>query len=98
MHYVKIPQNLNIRQTLLTLKVVTNLGEAPLDNENTTQTGVIGTWKFDTDSIRTALAQMVIVDELPFRFFEGYGFQNFMHVACPRFKIGHQYKESTTCV
>ena len=84
---MKIPQKSNTRQALLTLKVVSNLGEAPLNNKNTTQTGVIGTWKFDNDSIRTALAQMVIVDELLYRFVEGPSFKNFMHTSCRRFKI-----------
>lgn len=42
-------------------------------------------WKFDQQAIRMALARMVIIDELPFKFVEGEGFKQFMNIACPRF-------------
>ena len=40
---------------------------------------------------------MVIIDELPFRFMERYGFKNFMHTACPRFKIPSRWTISWDC-
>ncbi|XP_019198271.1 PREDICTED: zinc finger BED domain-containing protein RICESLEEPER 2-like [Ipomoea nil] len=49
--------------------------------------GVLGTWVFDQDLIRRALAEMIILDELPFRIVEGQGFRKFVFVCCPRFKI-----------
>ena len=44
--------------------------------------GVMGTWKFDQDLIRSALAKMIALDELPIRFVEGDEFRNLMSVAC----------------
>ncbi|XP_019164427.1 PREDICTED: zinc finger BED domain-containing protein RICESLEEPER 2-like [Ipomoea nil] len=49
--------------------------------------GVLGTWVFNQDAIRSALCEMIIIDELPFRFVEGQGFKRFILVACPRFLI-----------
>ncbi|CAA0823467.1 Unknown protein [Striga hermonthica] len=43
--------------------------------------GGLISWKFDKEAIRSQLARMVIVDELPFRFVDGDGFKNF-HVGC----------------
>ena len=40
--------------------------------------GSLGTWKFNQDVIRKAIAEMIIVDELPFRFVDGKGFRNCM--------------------
>ena len=40
---------------------------------------------FDADACRQALARMVIVDELPFKFVEGEGFRYFMSVVHPNF-------------
>ncbi|XP_038719383.1 uncharacterized protein LOC120012158 isoform X1 [Tripterygium wilfordii] len=42
-------------------------------------------WKFDQQAIRMAIARMVIIDELPFKFVDGEGFKQFMNIACPRF-------------
>ena len=49
--------------------------------------GVLGTWKFDQDLIRKKLSEMVVIDELPFKFVEGEGFKSFMSACCPRFKM-----------
>ena len=73
------------RQTLLTLQPVVHFES---------DVGVLGTWKFDHDTIRHALCNMVIVDELRFKFVEGEGFKNFMSVACPRFKIPSRWTVS----
>lgn len=44
-------------------------------------------WKFDQQSIRKALAYMMIVDELPFKFVEGKGFQHFLNACQPSFRV-----------
>ncbi|XP_049360749.1 zinc finger BED domain-containing protein RICESLEEPER 2-like [Solanum verrucosum] len=49
--------------------------------------GVINTWKFDQAQSRRALAQIIIVDELPFSIVEKEGFRNFMKVIVPQFHI-----------
>jgi hypothetical protein len=41
---------------------------------------------------------MIIVDELPFRFVEGEGFQNFMKTVEPRFLIPSHYSVMKDCV
>jgi len=47
--------------------------------------------KYNVQKIREALAKMVIVDELPFRFVEGEGFHYFMKTVESRFKIPSRY-------
>lgn len=42
-------------------------------------------WVFNFDECKKALAEMIILDELSFRFVEGFGFRKFMSVAQPRF-------------
>ena len=42
---------------------------------------------FDVDACRQALARMIIVDELSFKFIEGEGFCFFMSVLQPKFPI-----------
>ncbi|CAH9114483.1 unnamed protein product [Cuscuta epithymum] len=69
------------RQVLLTYQPIT----AAIPTEE--PTGVLGTWVFDQTAIRRALAEMHIIDELPFRFVDRQGFRKFMSIACPRFKI-----------
>ncbi|KAL0340775.1 UNVERIFIED_CONTAM: putative AC transposase [Sesamum radiatum] len=44
-------------------------------------------WKFDQEATRKALARMIIIDELPFKFVENEGFRQFVSVACPEFII-----------
>ncbi|CAN1186943.1 Zinc finger BED domain-containing protein RICESLEEPER 2 [Linum perenne] len=44
-------------------------------------------WQFSQVVIRLALAEMIIVDELPFSFVEHRGFKRFMEVCCPEFDI-----------
>ncbi|KAG6631959.1 hypothetical protein CIPAW_13G125100 [Carya illinoinensis] len=39
---------------------------------------------FSVEACRQALTEMIIVDELPFRFVEGEGFRKFMLVVCPK--------------
>ncbi|KAL4283691.1 hypothetical protein GQ457_16G010400 [Hibiscus cannabinus] len=51
------------------------------------EVGQISTWKFDQEATRNALAQMIVIGEMPFKFVESEGFRKFMYVACPRFRI-----------
>ncbi|KAG6625089.1 hypothetical protein CIPAW_16G071900 [Carya illinoinensis] len=39
---------------------------------------------FSVDACRQSLAEMIILDELPFRFVEGEGFKKFMLTVCPK--------------
>ncbi|MBA0665947.1 hypothetical protein Goklo_002411, partial [Gossypium klotzschianum] len=45
---------------------------------------------FDQEASRKGLAQIIVIDELPFKFVESEGFRKFMFVACPRFHIPSQ--------
>ncbi|CAN1140666.1 Zinc finger BED domain-containing protein DAYSLEEPER [Linum perenne] len=64
-------------QTTLVMKKSSIVrGEATLD-----------AWHFSQTTIRLALAEMVIVDELLFSFVEHRGFIHFMDVRCPDFDI-----------
>ena len=47
--------------------------------------------KYNAIKIRLAIAKMIIKDELPFRFVEGEGFQDFMKTIEPRFQIPSRY-------
>ena len=51
--------------------------------------GVLSTWKFDQNAIRNALTELIIINELPFKFI--------MVVACPRFKISSRWTISRDC-
>ena len=42
---------------------------------------------YSEEKIRLALARMIIIDELPFKFVERQGFQEFMEIVEPRFPI-----------
>ncbi|XBI28102.1 hypothetical protein VPH35_052403 [Triticum aestivum] len=56
------------------------------------------TWRFDQDKLRDALAEMVIVDELPFAFVEKPGFRRFVAKACPRFNVPSRRTVTRDCV
>ncbi|KAJ9543902.1 hypothetical protein OSB04_023609 [Centaurea solstitialis] len=49
--------------------------------------GALTSWVFNQEVVRKALAKIIIIDELSFRFVEGRGFKQFMESSCPRFKI-----------
>ena len=49
--------------------------------------GTLGTWTFNQDVIRKGVAEMIIIDELPFRFVEWKRFRHCMSLACPRFHM-----------
>ena len=45
-----------------------------------------------------ALAMMIIIDELPFKFVERQGFQEFMEIVEPRFPIPHRTTITRACM
>ncbi|XP_019179046.1 PREDICTED: zinc finger BED domain-containing protein RICESLEEPER 2-like [Ipomoea nil] len=81
---LKNPHSKDTRQSLLTFQREPSSAETESSEGSE---GVLGTWVFDQDLIRRALAEMIILDELPFRIVEGQGFRKFVFVCCPRFKI-----------
>lgn len=67
-----------------------------LDFESRTNVNTDGTvetvsiprfWHFDQGEVRSALAQMIIIDELPFSFVEREGFRKFCKIGIPKFDI-----------
>ena len=89
---MKMPHPKDTRQSLLTLTPA-----SAVDDSQSDQLGKLGTWNFDQEFIRKALARMLIVDELPFKFVEGEGFKNFMVSCCPMFKIPSRWTLSRDC-
>uniref|UniRef100_A0A803LSE4 BED-type domain-containing protein n=1 Tax=Chenopodium quinoa TaxID=63459 RepID=A0A803LSE4_CHEQI len=53
--------------------------------------------KYDPTVIRKALSEMVIVDELPFKFVEGVGFKKFCNVMEPRFHVPSRITVAKDC-
>jgi hypothetical protein len=53
--------------------------------------------KFNASKIRAAISKMIIVDELPFRFVEGEGFQDFMKTDEPKFSIPSRFTMMRDC-
>ncbi|XP_077223462.1 zinc finger BED domain-containing protein RICESLEEPER 2-like [Tasmannia lanceolata] len=85
----KFPPNINTKQTQLNYQ--------PIKGQEGDGSGTLTTWKFDQEAIRNALARMVIVDELPFKFVENEGFRDLMSTACPRFRIPSRSKITRDC-
>jgi hypothetical protein len=54
--------------------------------------------KYDENKIRDAFTVMVTEDEMSFMVVEGSGFQKFMHVVEPRFKVHSCYTVMKDCV
>lgn len=52
---------------------------------------------FDAEACRKALARMIIVDELPFKFVEGEGFLHFMSVVQPKLSIPKRITIARDC-
>ena len=42
---------------------------------------------FFVEASRKALAEMIVIDELPFRFVEGYGFKKYVTTLQPKFRL-----------
>nr|GEY08873.1 RNA-directed DNA polymerase, eukaryota, reverse transcriptase zinc-binding domain protein [Tanacetum cinerariifolium] len=55
-------------------------------------------WKFDRQSVRRALAYMLIVDELPFKFVEGKGFKHFLNATQPLFHTPSRITMARDCM
>ncbi|XP_055826023.1 zinc finger BED domain-containing protein RICESLEEPER 2-like [Solanum dulcamara] len=63
-------------------------------------------WTFDQEASRRALVEMLILDELPFRFVEKEGFKNFMKKTQPLFRVpsrrtvvtSHKGDEMARCI
>ncbi|GKC00986.1 zinc finger BED domain-containing protein RICESLEEPER 2-like protein, partial [Tanacetum coccineum] len=55
-------------------------------------------WKFDQQSIRRALAYMLIVDELPFKLVEGKGFKHFLNASQPLFHTPSRITMARDCL
>ena len=60
--------------------------------------GLSRQWVFNQKLIQAALAEMIIIDELPFRFVEHHGFIKFMLACCPEFKIPSRKTIRADCV
>jgi len=56
-------------------------------SEGESGSNVLVVANYSEERIRLALARMIIIDELPFKFVERQGFQEFMKVVEPRFPI-----------
>ncbi|XP_050876751.1 zinc finger BED domain-containing protein RICESLEEPER 1-like [Lathyrus oleraceus] len=52
---------------------------------------------FDAETCRKALARMIIIDELPFKFVEGEGFLHFMSVVQPKLSIPSRITIARDC-
>ena len=65
--------------------IVYHYKKTAVEGENDTKE--IEVHQFSIKKIRLALARMIIVDELPFKFVEHKGFNYYMNVVEPRFPI-----------
>ncbi|KEH24252.1 hypothetical protein MTR_7g106390 [Medicago truncatula] len=69
-----------------------------LKKEDETGTGsTLSGVHFDVEACRKALAKMIIVDELPFKFLEGEEFRYFVSVVQPRFPIPSRISVAIDC-
>ena len=53
---------------------------------------------YSEERIRLALARIIIIDELPFKFVERQGFQEFMKIVKPRFPIPNRTTFARDCM
>ncbi|KAL6532650.1 hypothetical protein OROHE_014072 [Orobanche hederae] len=60
--------------------------------------GTLTSWRFDPKASRLALCEMIILDELPFRFVEKEGFKKFVAHVCPAFMIPSRQIIREDCV
>ena len=70
--------------------------QAKREGENGSNVLVVA--NYSEEKIRLALARMVIIDELPFKFVEQKGFQEFMKIIEPRFPIPHRTTIARACM
>ncbi|KAG5222928.1 zinc finger BED domain-containing protein [Salix suchowensis] len=76
----KFPFVVDKKQKLLVLEPKKEIDESEDKNMGTLK--AIG---YNHEECRLALAQMIIIDELPFNFVEGRGFKSFLRIIQPRF-------------
>ena len=57
----------------------------------------IQNWTYDKDLCNELYTKMIIVDELPFKFGDNMGFQDFMKGVCPMFRIPSRFKVARDC-
>ncbi|XP_031099798.1 zinc finger BED domain-containing protein RICESLEEPER 2-like [Ipomoea triloba] len=87
-HMLNCLKNLHskdVRQSLLTFQPV--VSPSP---ETGVNVGVLTTWVFNQDAIRRALAEMILIDELPFRFIfsdERVNLKKLFRTSCQRVSI-----------
>lgn len=64
-----------------------------------TQTGgdSLASIKVDATIIRKTIAEMIIIDELPFKHVDGLGFQHLMALAFPKFKLPSRFTVQRDC-
>jgi len=89
----KFPFVVDKKQKVLVLEPKIEKGE--LGEQN------VGTLKaicYNYDECRQALAKMVIIDELPFNFVEGWGFKLFARTMQPRFVIPSRFTIMRDCL
>lgn len=60
--------------------------------------GELTCWKVDQAKCRMKLVEMIILDELPFRFVERIGFKLFMLTVCPNFKLPSRQTVREDCL
>lgn len=89
------PPNVELRN-----QAILNFKSASANNDDETMEGESTNnclWKFDVELTRAALAYMILVDELPFKFVENEGFRHFVSIACPRFNVPSRHTITRDC-
>lgn len=88
------PANISSSQTQLTLQSNNDDEDIPSQESKVS----LVPWKFDQQEGRKALASMIIIDELPFRFVEGIGFKKYMRVCQPAHVIPSRSTVTRDCL
>ena len=89
----KFPFVVDKKQKLLVLEPKKDSDESEDKNMGTLK--AIG---FNHEECRLALAQMIIIDELPFKFVEGRGFKSFLRTIQPRFDSLSRFTVMKDCL
>ena len=66
--------------------------------EGESSSNVLVVTNYSEERIMMMLVRMIIIDELPFRYVECQGFQEFMAIVRPRFPISHRTTIATACM
>ncbi|KAL2901582.1 Zinc finger BED domain-containing protein RICESLEEPER 2 [Bienertia sinuspersici] len=91
------PPNINKSQTFLKFSKSEQTHVSVDDDLVAEKRSKLEVWKFKQDETRKALAKMIIMDELPFRFVEREGFRYFMSVAQPNFIFPSRWTVARDC-